>query len=386
MAQIILPVTMTVLQERISKGIMARNPELIKTLMSKGKLQAGKRNGLVNILSDLRLCVCHPFCFDPMVEDKTVSQEQMRQNLISASGKLILLSIMLPKLQERGHRVLIFSQFLRNLDIIEDFMTDIGLQHLRIDGQMSALTKQKHIDAFNAPDSEVFAMLLSTRAGGVGINLATADTVIIYDPDFNPHQDIQAISRAHRIGQKNKVLCFQLTTKNSVEEKIMQIGRSKMALDHALIESMDAGDGTGENLESLLKHAAEALFGNNDKERITYDEAAVEKLLDRSEIESTNTGDDESAENQFSFARVWANNELVDNVDSNSRGSSEPVDGSVWEKILKEREQQHELELAAQKQEYGRGARRRGKVRIKLFPIYVSSVLTNSRALTTRAV
>ena len=160
-----------------------------------------------------------------------------------------------------------------------------------------------------------------------------------------------------------------------------------MALDHALIESMDAGDGTGENLESLLKHAAEALFGNSDKERITYDEAAVEKLLDRSEIESTNTGNDESAENQFSFARVWANNELVDNADSNSRGSSEPVDGSVWENILKERERQHELELAAQKQEYGRGARRRGtKVRIKVFLTYGHQLLTNLRALTTRAV
>ena len=357
MAQIIVPVTMTVLQERLAKGIMARNPDLIKTIMSKEKLKAGKRNGLVNILSDLRLCICHPFCFDSKIEDKSVSPEQMQRNLVSASGKLILLSIMLPKLRERGHRVLIFSQFLRNLDIIEDFMTDIGIQYLRIDGQMSALVKQKHIDAFNAPDSEYFAMLLSTRAGGVGINLATADTVIIYDPDFNPHQDIQAISRAHRIGQKNKVLCFQLTTKNSVEEKIMQIGRSKMALDHALIESMDASDGIGEDIESLLKHAAEALFGNNDKEKIIYDEAAVEKLLDRSQIESTDTGDDESAENQFSFARVWANNELVDNVDP--ADSSEPADGSVWENILKERERQHELELAAQKQEYGRGARRR---------------------------
>ena len=348
---------MTVLQERLAKGIMSRNPELIKTLMSKEKIKVGKRNGLVNILTDLRLCICHPFCFDPMVEDKSLSHEQMQRNLVAASGKLMLLNIMLPKLRERGHRVLIFSQFLRNLDIIEDFMTDIGVRHLRIDGSMSALVKQKRIDAFNAPDSEYFAMLLSTRAGGVGINLATADTVIIYDPDFNPHQDIQAISRAHRIGQKNKVLCFQLTTKNSIEEKMMQTGRNKMALDHALIESMDASDGTSEDLASLLMHAAEGLFGSNDKERISYDDAAVEKLLDRSQIESTDTGDDESAENQFSFARVWANNELVDNVDS--KDSSESADSSVWEKILKERELQHELDTAAQKQEYGRGARRR---------------------------
>ncbi len=341
---------------------MARNPELIKTLLTKGtkgKIKAGKRGGLVNILSELRQCLCHPFCFDPRVEDKSLSEVETHRNLVSASGKLILLGIMLPKLQERGHRVLIFSQFLRNLDILEDFLTDIGLRYARIDGQMSALTKQRQIDAFNAPDSSLFAMLLSTRAGGVGINLATADTVIIYDPDFNPHQDIQALSRAHRIGQKNKVLCFQLTTKNSVEEKIMQIGRKKMALDHALIESMDAAEDAGESLESLLKHAAEALFGGNDKEKITYDEAAVEKLLDRSQIESTSAGDDQSTENQFSFARVWANNDLVDNTNADSRENSEPPDTSVWENILKQREEEHEKELAAQRQEYGRGARRR---------------------------
>ncbi|RYP75240.1 hypothetical protein DL769_003851 [Monosporascus sp. CRB-8-3] len=333
MAQIILPVTMTILQERLCRGIMSRNSELIRTILSKGKMKVGKRGGLINILSELRQCLCHPFCFDPRVEDKA--------------------------LQERGHRVLIFSQFLRNLDILEDFLTGIGIQHARIDGQMSALKKQKRIDAFNAPDSPLSVMLLSTRAGGVGINLATADTVIIYDPDFNPHQDIQALSRAHRIGQKNKVLCFQLTTKNSVEERIMQIGRKKMALDHALIESMDAADDAGEDLESLLKHAAEALFGNNESEKITYDAAAVDKLLDRSQIESTSAGDEQSAENQFSFARVWANNELVENDDS-PRDDSEPADTSVWEKILRQREEEHQRELEAQKQEYGRGARRKG--------------------------
>ncbi|RYO79140.1 hypothetical protein DL762_008307 [Monosporascus cannonballus] len=359
MAQIILPVTMTILQERLCRGIMSRNSELIKTILSKGKMKVGKRGGLINILSELRQCLCHPFCFDPRVEDKTVSEGDMHRNLVSASGKLMLLSIMLPKLQERGHRVLIFSQFLRNLDILEDFLTGIGIQHARIDGQMSALKKQKRIDAFNAPDSPLSVMLLSTRAGGVGINLATADTVIIYDPDFNPHQDIQALSRAHRIGQKNKVLCFQLTTKNSVEEKIMQIGRKKMALDHALIESMDAADDAGEDLESLLKHAAEALFGNNESEKITYDAAAVDKLLDRSQIESTSAGDEQSAENQFSFARVWANNELVENDDS-PRDDSEPADTSVWEKILRQREEEHQREIEAQKQEYGRGARRKG--------------------------
>jgi chromodomain-helicase-DNA-binding protein 4 len=364
MAQIILPVTMTFLQEKLSKSIISRNSELIKAIVSKSKVKVGERKGLNNILMELRRCLCHPFLFNDSVEDRTITDPaKIHQNLVEASGKLMMLNIMLPKLRERKHRVLIFSQFLLSLTILEDFLTSLGLPHARIDGQLSALQKQKRIDAFNAPNSPLFAMLLSTRAGGVGINLASADTVIIYDPDFNPHQDIQALSRAHRIGQNHKVLCFQLMTKDTVEEKIMQIGRKKMALDHALIESMDADDDAGDGLESILKHGAETLFSDNARDKIVYDEASIDKLLDRSQMESTSTGDDESAESQFSFARVWANDEgtLTTNVDGNAQEDDTPADNSVWENILKQRQEEHERELAAKKQEYGRGARRRNQ-------------------------
>lgn len=370
MAQVIVPVTMTVLQERLSKSIVARNPELIKAIISKGKMKASDRKNLSNIISDLRQCLCHPFCFNSNVEDKTVDEQQMRRNLVEASPKFKLLEIMLPKLKERGHRVLIFSQFLRCLDIIEDFLDMLGLEHGRIDGSLSALKKQKQIDTFNAPGSPMFAMLLSTRAGGVGINLATADTVIIYDPDWNPHQDIQAISRAHRIGQKEKVLCFQLTTKDTVEENIMQTGKKKMALDHALIESLDADNETSHDLESILKQGAEALFSNENKVKITYDSASVDRLLDRSQLENTNA-DDQTAETQFSIARVWANDSgtLTDNVNTGDNDTT-TADTSVWENILKAREEEHERERAARQEVYGRGARRRGKqVTNSVFPV-----------------
>ncbi|KAI8957777.1 PHD/FYVE-zinc-finger like domain-containing protein [Daldinia sp. FL1419] len=360
MAQVIVPVTMTVLQEKLSKSIIARNPELIKAIISKGRMKAGDRKNLSNIMADLRQCLCHPFCFNSNVEDKNVSEQQMARNLIEASPKFKLLETMLPKLRAGGHRVLIFSQFIRCLDIIEDFLNILGLPFGRIDGQLSALKKQRQIDAFNAPNSPLFAMLLSTRAGGVGINLATADTVIIYDPDWNPHQDIQAISRAHRIGQKEKVLCFQLTTKDTVEENIMQTGRKKLALDHALIESLDADSENTGDLESILKRGAEALFSDKDKVKITYDSAAVDKLLDRSRLESTST-DNETAENQFSVARVWAvdSGTLTDNIDQPDNNPPS-TDASVWENILKAREEEHRRELAAKQEVYGRGARRRG--------------------------
>ena len=273
--------------------------------------------------------------------------------------------MLLPKLKERGHRVLIFSQFLDMLNMIEDFLDGLGFQYQRLDGTIGTLQKQKRIDEFNAPGSELFAFLLSTRAGGVGINLATAETVIIMDPDFNPHQDIQALSRAHRIGQKNKVLCFHLVTRASAEEKMMQMGRKKMALDHVLIEQMDADDAGDQDLESILKYGASEIFSDDGEKDVKYDDAQIDKLLDRSHIENTRAGDDKTAETQFSFARVWANNELEDTMQLAEAEEAAP-DPGVWEKILRERERAAAAEAAKAQEMLGRG--RRAKINVVYAP------------------
>lgn len=310
----------------------------------------------------LRKCLCHPFLYSSAIEERSVTDAALHRNLVDASAKFQLLEIMLPKLKERGHRVLLFSQFLNQLDLVEDFLSGLKLRFGRLDGSISSLEKQKRIDAFNAADSDLFAFLLSTRAGGVGINLATADTVIIMDPDFNPHQDIQALSRAHRIGQKKKVLVFQLMTKNSAEEKIVQIGRKKMALDQALIESMGTEDDAGVDLESILKHGAEALFNDDDQDDIHYDPASVDKLLDRTQVEDTATDEEKTAESQFSYARVWANDKgaLTKDVgDADSDAAPYVPNFSVWEKILKQRETDAALEATRNMQTFGRGKRAR---------------------------
>lgn len=363
MAQVIIPVTMSVVQKKLYKSILAKNPELIKSIFGKNKviLKPAERGNLNNMLMQLRKCLCHPFIFSEAIEERSASTAILHRNLVDASSKLQLLEIMLPKLQERGHRVLIFSQFLKELDIIEDFLDGLGLPFQRLDGTIGTLEKQKRIDAYNAPDSSLFAFLLSTRAGGVGINLATADTVIIMDPDFNPHQDIQALSRAHRIGQKKKVLVFQLMTKDSAEEKIVQIGRKKMALDHVLIESMDAEEDAGVDLESVLQHGAEALFNDDSRNDIHYDAEAVDRLLDRSQEEDTNTGTDKSAESQFSFARIWTHDKLSDDVGDSDLAA--PNNTGVWEKLLAQREEDAAREAIKQQQKFGRGERRR-RVRI----------------------
>lgn len=361
MAQVILPVTMSVVQKKLYKSILARNPQLIKSIFGQNTAAIGpkEKSNLNNILMQLRKCLCHPFVYSNAIEETNVDETNLHRNLIDASSKFQLLEIMLPKLRERGHRVLIFSQFLYQLDLIEDFLSGLDLPFERLDGTIGALEKQRRIDLYNAPDSPLFAFLLSTRSGGVGINLATADTVIIMDPDFNPHQDIQALSRAHRIGQKKKVLCFQLMTKDSAEEKIVQIGRKKMALDQALIESMDAEDDAGVDLESILKFGAEALFRDDDTNDIRYDSASVDKLLDRTQIETTNASQEKSAESQFAFARIWANDKAALTDDDVGGTEAPPPDFSVWEKILKQREADAADEAARHAQTFGRGKRAR---------------------------
>jgi len=359
MAQIIIPVSMSVLQERLCKSIMERNPQLIRSVFVQSKMKSSERGSLSNILMQLRKCLCHPFIYSQAIEDRTTSPELARRNLVEASSKLMLLEIMLPKLQERGHRVLIFSQFLDQLTILEDFMAGLGMRHERLDGNQSSMEKQKKIDAFNAPDSDIFVMLLSTRAGGVGINLATADTVIILDPDWNPHQDIQALSRAHRIGQRKKVLCFQLMTVDSAEEKILQIGRKKLALDHLLIETMDNEEDAPNDVESVLKHGAAALFGEgNRKDAITYDSAAVDKLLDRSMMEETKTNEDKSAESAFAFARIWANDEGA--LAEDMQDAEQTMNVGVWDQILQQRAEEARREAERNTETLGRGGRRRG--------------------------
>jgi chromodomain-helicase-DNA-binding protein 4 len=160
-------------------------------------------------------------------------------------------------------------------------------------------------------------------------------------------------------------------TKDSAEEKIVQIGRKKMALDHALMERMDADEDAGVDLQSILKHGAQALFDDDDQNDIRYDSASVHKLLDRSQLENTNTGDDNSAESQFSFARIWANDTgTLETEVGDADSDALPPTATVWDNILKQREADAAREEAAKQKAWGRGKRRRTvrtRIRLHLF-------------------
>merc|ERR1711994_916405 len=196
---------------------------------------------------------------------------------------------MLDQLKVQGHRVLIFSQMTKMLDLLEDFLDGVNLRYERIDGGITGSMRQEAIDRFNKPNAEQFVFLLSTRAGGFGINLATADTVIIYDSDWNPHNDIQAFSRAHRIGQQNKVMIYRFVTRNTVEERVTQVAKKKMMLTHLVVQPGMSGGSknnlSNKEIDDILKFGTEELFAE-DKEGegdddIVYDAKAIESLLDR---------------------------------------------------------------------------------------------------------
>ena len=154
-------------------------------------------------------------------------REEILRALVTSSGKLMLLDQLLTKLKRDGHRVLIFSQMVKMLDILGDYLDYRGHEYQRLDGTIAAGPRRIAIDHFNAPESTDFCFLLSTRAGGLGINLMTADTVIIFDSDWNPQADLQAMARAHRIGQTKPVSVYRLVSKETIEEEILERARNK---------------------------------------------------------------------------------------------------------------------------------------------------------------
>ncbi|KAI7374399.1 chromatin remodeling complex SWI/SNF component SWI2, partial [Hortaea werneckii] len=229
-------------QERVIKcNFSALQSKLYKQLVTHNRIMVnddkGRKTGLrglSNMLMQLRKLCNHPFVFEE-VEDQMNSSRMTNDLIWRTAGKFELLDRILPKFRATGHRVLIFFQMTQIMNIMEDFLRWRGLKYLRLDGSTKADDRSELLKEFNAPGSDYFCFLLSTRAGGLGLNLQTADTVIIYDSDWNPHQDLQAQDRAHRIGQKNEVRILRLISSNSVEEKILERAQFKLDMDGKVI-------------------------------------------------------------------------------------------------------------------------------------------------------
>nr|XP_061816205.1 chromodomain-helicase-DNA-binding protein 3-like isoform X1 [Nerophis lumbriciformis] len=373
--ELIVRVELSPMQKKYYKLILTKNFEALNSK------SGGNQVSLLNIMMDLKKCCNHPYLFPvaSMEAQKTPNGAYEGSALTKASGKLTLMQKMLRKLKEQGHRVLVFSQMTKMLDLLEDFLDYEGYKYERIDGGVTGALRQEAIDRFNAPGACQFCFLLSTRAGGLGINLATADTVVIFDSDWNPHNDIQAFSRAHRIGQANKVMIYRFVTRASVEERITQVAKRKMMLTHLVVRpglGSKAGSMTKQELDDILKFGTEELFkdegegmknSSGDKVEdegnvIHYDSTAIERLLDRSQ----DATDDSDVQNMneylssFKVAQYMVREEdKVEEIEREIIKQEENVDPDYWEKLLRHHYEQQQEDLASK---LGKGKRNRKPV------------------------
>lgn len=248
----------------------------------------GKRESktrLLNIVMQLRKCCNHPYLFEGAEPGPPYTTDE---HLVDNAGKMVMLDKLLKRMKAQGSRVLIFSQMSRLLDILEDYCVFREYQYCRIDGSTAHEDRIAAIDDYNKPDSEKFIFLLTTRAGGLGINLTSADIVVLYDSDWNPQADLQAMDRAHRIGQTKQVVVYRFVTENAIEEKVLERAAQKLRLDQLVIQQGRAQQAAKaaankDELLSMIQHGAETIVNRaNTKEgRVTQDmdDEAIDKLL-----------------------------------------------------------------------------------------------------------
>lgn len=294
----IIEVELTMIQKRYYRAILEKNIEF---------LTKGDKNNvpnLINTMMELRKCCIHPYLIKG-AEEKIIGDYLKRKKLsgneeilpiptsnlpiqigdftftdsdeyhkimIQSSGKLVLLDKLLEKLKGE-HKVLIFSQMTKCLDLLADYLSYRNYKFERIDGGVRGDHRQAAIDRFSTGDAFVF--LLCTRAGGVGINLTAADTVVIFDSDWNPQNDLQAQARCHRIGQKNEVKIYRLITRNSYEREMFDKAGLKLGLDKAILQKMNFID---EEAQEEATADSEHLIAKH-KEQILKKEDAIQLLL-----------------------------------------------------------------------------------------------------------
>lgn len=314
----IIEVELTMIQKRFYRAILEKN---IEFLTKGGKDSAPN---LLNAMMELRKCCIHPYLVKGAEEqilssylkkkERTRDEERSQNDLssmpevcgeggehvasiindideyykvfIQSSGKLVLLDKLLGKLKNK-HRVLIFSQMTRCLDLLGEYLTYRKYKYERIDGGVRGENRQAAIDRFSDKAGDVFVFLLCTRAGGVGINLTAADTVIIFDSDWNPHNDLQAQARCHRIGQTNEVKIYRLVTRNTYEREMFDKAGLKLGLDRAVLQRMTFEEQKSEKIkkkdaiETLLRKGAYGVLMETDEASRKFCEEDIDQILER---------------------------------------------------------------------------------------------------------
>uniref|UniRef100_S4RN91 Chromodomain helicase DNA binding protein 9 n=1 Tax=Petromyzon marinus TaxID=7757 RepID=S4RN91_PETMA len=335
----IIEVELTNIQKKYYRAILERN----FSFLAKGAGQANLPN-LMNTMMELRKCCNHPYLING-AEEKILSDfreahgadvpDFYLQAMVQAAGKLVLIDKLLPRLREGGHKVLIFSQMVRCLDILEDYLVQKRYPYERIDGRVRGNMRQVAIDRFCKPDSDRFVFLLCTRAGGLGINLTAADTCIIFDSDWNPQNDLQAQARCHRIGQSKAVKVYRLITRNSYEREMFDKASLKLGLDRAVLQSMSGRENTTngvqqmskKEIEDLLRKGAYGAIMDEEDEGSKFCEEDIDQILQR----RTHTITIESEGKGSTFAKASF-------VASGNRTDISLDDPNFWQKWAKKAE------------------------------------------------
>ncbi|CAL4075902.1 unnamed protein product, partial [Meganyctiphanes norvegica] len=272
-------VTLSEMQKDWYKKILLKDIDIINGAGGKRKMQ------VQNVLMQLRKCCNHPYLFAGAEPGPPYTTDF---HLVENSGKMVLLDKLLSKLNSAGNRVLIFSLMTRTLDILEDYCIWRKYTYCRIDGSTDHESRHMQIAEYNKPKSKKFIFMLSTRAGGLGINLATADTVILYDSDWNPQIDLQAMDRAHRIGQKGQVKVFRFIQENTVEEKLVERADIKLKLDRLVVQQGRLQDSKANKLGQdemmvMIQHGANEIFKSSEK---TITDEDIDKILERGQLKT----------------------------------------------------------------------------------------------------
>ncbi|KAG5495143.1 hypothetical protein JKF63_02197 [Porcisia hertigi] len=264
----------------------------------------GSVASLTNIMMSLRKVINHPYLMDGGEEGPPFITDE---KLVRNSGKMIILDKLLHRLRldvEGKHKVLIFSQFTSMLNILEDYCNMRRFMYCRIDGNTSGYDRDSQMASFNSPTSDYFIFLLSTRAGGLGINLQAANHVILYDSDWNPQMDLQAQDRAHRIGQKRSVRVYRFVTDGTLEERMYRRAMKKLYLDAVVVQqgrmqSKTTNQASREELLSMIKFGAEEIFKTRHED---VTEADIDRLLDEGEAMSNQLTNEAKQHVQMSLA------------------------------------------------------------------------------------
>ncbi|CAJ1057681.1 lymphoid-specific helicase [Xyrichtys novacula] len=279
-------------EKYLEKLLKKQEQSSFPVLDVQGPLDAQIHLKLQNIFMLLKRCCNHPYLVEYPLDPAT-QEFQINEQLVQSSGKLLILDRLLPALKARGHKVLVFSQMTSILDILMDYCYLRGFQYSRLDGSMSYADRDENMSKFSK-DPEVFLFLLSTRAGGLGINLTAADTVIIFDSDWNPQADLQAQDRCHRIGQTKPVVVYRLVTANTIDQKILERASAKRKLEQMVIHKNKFKGGRSDLNQSKscinLDELRELLKARSTEKEVKASRGKVisdkdlEVLLDRSDL------------------------------------------------------------------------------------------------------